>query len=322
MSAFVARRLAASAVLLWLLLSATFVLVHVAPGNPVDLLLSDVRIPAAVRAREVERLGLERPLAEQYLRWLAAMVRLDWGRALDGTPALDKVVSALPATALLAAGVVAVRYGLGLVLGMLSALGRDRAIDHGIRAMTLVLFALPSFYLAYLAIEVVGVRLGWLPISGMHSDHPPATALGRGLELLHHLALPALVVGLSTCGSIVRLVRGGLLDVLGQDYIRAARARGLCEARILWCHALPNAIGPVVQSLGVSLPQVLSGMLITETIFAWPGIGRVTFQAFGARDYPVILASTALASMVVVLGSLAADLTHALIDPRVRHSHG
>lgn len=318
MAVYVLRRLASAVLLLWVLLSATFLLIHLAPGNPVDLILGEQRVSAEFRASEIARLGLDRSIGEQYIRWLGAMVRLDWGTALDGRPALGKLLTALPATVLLAIGVVVVRYGLGIVLGVISAIRHDRWQDHVIRITTLVLFALPTFFLGYLAIEWLSVRAGWVPTSGMRSDQPPAALVARGLDILRHLLLPALVVGLSSCGRIVRLVRGGLLDVLQQDYIRFARARGLSRQRVLWRHALPNAIGPVVQHLGVSLPQLLSGMLIVEIVFAWPGIGKVAFDAVGARDYAVILASTAIAGLLVVLGSLATDLAHAALDPRVR----
>ncbi len=318
MAVYLVRRLASAVLLLWVLLSATFLLIHLAPGNPVDLMLGEERVSVEFRASEIARLGLDAPLGEQYLRWLGAMVRLDWGTAHDGRPALGKLLVALPATILLAFGVVMVRYGLGIALGVLSAVRQDRWQDHAIRIVTLVLFALPTFFLSYLAIEWLSVRAGWVPTGGMRSDQPPATLVARALDILRHLLLPALVVGVSSCGRIVRLVRGGLLDVLQQDYVRFARARGLSSRRVLWRHALPNAIGPVVQHLGVSLPQLLSGLLIVEIIFAWPGIGRVAFEAVGQRDYAVILASTSLSGLLVVIGSLATDWVHAAMDPRVR----
>lgn len=318
MAGFVLRRLAASALLLWLVVSATFVLVHMAPGDPVDILAADRKVTAAYRADLAVRLGLDKPLAEQYLRWLGAAMRFDWGRSfVDRRPVLAKILGALPATALLALAIVAVRYGTGIGLGAVAAVRRGGLGDRSIRLVTLVLFALPTFYLGYLAIELFSVRLGWVPTGGMRGDQP-AGRLGGLLEIGRHLALPAIVAGLSGCGRIVRLVRGGLLDVLSQDYIRAARARGLSERRVLLRHAMPNVLAPVIQRLGVNVPQLLSGMLIVEAIFAWPGLGGLTFAAYAARDYPTILATTAVSGMLVVLGSLAADLLHAALDPRVR----
>lgn len=321
MTAFILRRAATSLVLLWLVVSATFVLIHIAPGDPIDMLATDRKVTVEYREALAASLGLDRPLPVQYVSWLAAFVRLDWGHSFaNGQPVLARIAGVLPATFFLAFLVVAVRYSVGIGLGAWAAIRQDGPTDHAIRLTTLTLFAFPTFYLGYLAIELFSVRLGWVPTGGMRSDTVPDGRFEAVLDLVRHAALPALVVGISSCGRIVRLVRGGLLDVLEQDYIRAARARGLGPRRVLWGHAMPNALAPVIQHLGVSLPQLLSGMLIVEVIFAWPGLGLLTFEAYSARDYPVILATTTVSAILVVLGSLAADLTHAAVDPRVRHA--
>lgn len=322
MIAFVLRRLAASALLLLMVLSATFVLVRIAPGDPVEMLLPETeQVSEEYRQALNERLGLDRSIGEQYLRWLGATLRFDWGRAFtDGRPVASRIREAAPATALLAFAIIFVRYGVGIGLGMLAAIRRGSWVDRAIRNGTLVLFALPTFYLGYLAIELFCVRLGWFPAGSMRGDDPASNPVAAVLEVGWHLFLPAVVAGLSSCGRIVRLIRGGLLDVSNQDFIRAARARGLSARRVLWRHALPNVLAPVVQRLGIGLPMLLSGIAIVETVFAWPGLGLLTMQAFFERDYPTILGATATSGILIVLGTLLADLAHAAIDPRVRDS--
>jgi len=226
----------------------------------------------------------------------------------------------VPNTVLLVAAGVTIEHGLGLILGLLAAARAGSRIDRTIRSVSLVLYAIPSFCLAMIAIELLAVRWSLFPINQMRSDGARNWPFfAQAIDVLHHLALPAFVLGLSRTGAVVRFVRNGLLDELQQDYIRTARAKGLSPARVLWVHALRNSLIPLVQRLGVALPILLGGSLIIEVIFSWPGVGLTTFLAIRSRDYPVILASTALSGALVVLGSLLADLAHAWLDPRVRH---
>ena len=318
------HRIAASVVLLFLVVSATFFLIQLPPGDPTTLLALDGEIGKGHRARMIELYGLDRPLLEQYVTWMRSVVlEGDWGQSfINGDPATTRLARALPNTLILVFAVLVVRYGVGLLLGVAAAVRHRGWLDRNIRLTTLVLFALPSFWLAFVARELLSVHLGWFPIANMRShDAYQLGASARLLDLAHHLVLPALVLGLNRCGRAVRLVRNTLLDVLEQDYVRAARARGLSRARVLFGHALPNALGPLVQDFGLVLPTLLSGSLIIETIFSWPGLGRETFTAILNLDYPVILASTALAGALVVLGSLLADLLQAWLDPRIRDAH-
>lgn len=319
MSGFLLRRLAAAALLLFLVLSATFFVIHVAPGEP-TWLFADPRIPPEHQARLRAFYGLDQPLLVQYGRWLAAAARGDWGRSISaGQPAATVLRERLGATALLVAAAVLIEHALALPLGLLAAARAGGWVDRAIRIGSLVLYAVPVFWLGLAALELLGVRAGLFPLGQMRSDAYPSLApLGRLGDLLHHLALPALVLGLARFGGAVRFLRHGLLEVLSQDYVRAARARGLSRARVLWVHAFPNAVGPLIQRLGLSLPQLLSGSLLVEVVFAWPGMGRATFVAVLERDYPILLAATALAGVLVVAGSLVADLLHAWVDPRLR----
>lgn len=327
MIAFLLRRVAAALVLLVLVLSATFFLIQLAPGDPTLTLLLDPRIPAEQQQRLEALYGLDRPLPVQYVRWLRAVAwEWDWGNSyVDQRPALSVVLGALPNTAWLTAGTVTIQYGLGILLGVIAALFAGRRVDRSIRGVSLLLYALPSFWLAILAVELLSVRWQIFPPVQMSSlDAASLGWLGRKVDLLKHLALPSIVLGLSLCGVVVRYVRTAMLDVLAQDYVRTARARGLSPLRVIGVHALPNALGPVIQHLGVNLPLLLSGALIIEVIFAWPGLGRIAYEAMRQRDYPVVLAGTAVAGALVVLGSLVADLLHAAVDPRIRarYVHG
>ena len=317
---FVLRRLGAAAILLFLVLTATFFLIHIAPGEPARLF--DNPTITKEQQQELRRLyGLDKPLGVQYLLWMSAAVRGDWGSSITfGRPAFDVLMERMPNTLLLVLAAVLVEHALGLGLGLAAAARAGSFVDRWIRYLSVLMFSIPVFWLALLAIELLAVRWSWFPINQMRSEGAQALPpIPRLLDLLHHLALPALILGVARAGAVARFVRNGLLEVLSQDYIRTARAKGLHPARVLWVHALPNSLIPLVQRIGVALPIMLSGTVVIEVIFSWPGLGNAVFEAIRQRDYPVVLASTALTGTMVVLGSLLADLAHAWIDPRVRH---
>jgi peptide/nickel transport system permease protein len=314
------RRVAASLLLLYLVLTLTFFLIHLAPGDPALVLLGSRLGPqTAEQLRHVY--GLDRPLGVQYLAWLRSVVfHFDWGTSIaHSRPVVSVLVDALPPTVLLALTAMAVQYSVGIPLGVAAARRRGRPVDGGIRLTSLLLYSMPLFWLGLMAILLFSYAFPVFPAGHMRSVG--AAAMGEGqrvLDLLHHLALPAIVLGLTMAGATVRFVRNQMIDVLGQDYIRTARAKGLSERRVIWVHALRNVLVPIVQLFGLSLPMLLNGSLITEVVFSWPGLGRTTFLAILARDYPVILAATAFTATCVVAGNLLADLLHAAVDPRVR----
>jgi peptide/nickel transport system permease protein len=319
-ASFWRRRLGSSAFLLYLVLTATFFMIQLAPGEPARL-FEDPIIDADQRQHLRAAYGLDRPLPEQYLRWLGATLTGDWGTSFaTGRPALRVVLEKVPGTLVLVTAAGFVEHLFGVLLGLLAAVRRGHPSDSAIRGLSLTLFSVPSFLLALAAIEFFTVRWPLFPSGQMSSNDaaslPPAAALW---DLLHHLFLPAMVLGLSRCGAVIRYVRNGVLEILGQDFIRTARAKGLSPLRVLLFHALGNALNPLIQRLGVSMPLLLSNSLIIEVLFSWPGLGSTLYTAVGQRDYPVILTGTALAATLVVLGNLAADLGQALVDPRVRH---
>lgn len=226
---------------------------------------------------------------------------------------------ALPNTIALALGATAVEYAAALALGLLAARRAGRPIDHAIRFGTLALYSLPTFWFGLMGILLFGYVWPILPPGDMLSVGaerlPPAARL---LDVAWHLVLPASVIGLSAAGGTARFVRNSLLAVLSQDYVVAARAKGLSERRVLWVHGMRNALVPLTQILGFSLPILLNGVLVLEVVFSWPGVGRLAWGAILARDYPVVIAATALSGTLIVLGNLLADLLLGLVDPRVR----
>lgn len=322
MTAFLLRRTAASLLLLFLLLTLLFFLLHLAPGEP-SLLFENPRLPQEQRQRLARLYGLDRPLHEQYLAWLSAVaLHGDWGVSFTHRRPVTRVLGeALPPTFLLAVTALLINYSLGLTFGMVAARRRESTWDHAIRGASLLVYSLPVFWLGLMAVLLFAYAWPILPASHMRSplaqDLPWAA---RQLDLLWHLVLPAAVLGISSCGSTVRLLRNSLLETLGQDYIRTARAKGLTERRVILVHGLRNAAVPLLQLLGLSLPALLNGSLVIEVIFAWPGVGRAIYTAITTNDYPLVLAATALSGGLVVAGSLLADLLHAAVDPRVRHA--
>src|SRR5579864_2757406 len=319
MPGYLLRRFAAAALLVWLVLTTTFVLLRLVPGNATTV--SELPIPKPQRELLIHAYGLDRPLPEQYVRWLGAVaLHGNLGISFEQLrPVRTVVAEALPATLLLAAAALLVEYGVGTALGVAAARRSGSVLDKAIRVATLLLYSQPVFWLGLMAILLFSDRLGWLPASHMLSVG--ADEMGRGAwlaDLAKHLVLPAMTLGLAQAGGAARFVRAGLLDVLGRDYIRTARAKGLSERRVVWVHGMRAALVPIIQLLALSVPSLLSGALITEVVFAWPGLGRITYDAILTRDSPVLLATTAITAVLVVGCNLIADLLHAAADPRIR----
>lgn len=321
MSAYLLRRVAGALLLVFLVVSLTFFLLHAAPGSPADSLLDRSSAGHAEAKARLERaLGLDRPILEQYADWLGGAARGDLGSSFaTGRPVARVLAEALPNTLLLGLAALLVDYALSLPLGVWAARRRGRAADQVLRVASLALYSIPVFWLGLMALLLLAFRWPLFPAGHMLSAGAEALPAGeRLLDLLHHLALPALVLGLATAGGTLRYVRGSLAEALDQDYVRTARAKGLGERRVVVVHGLRNALAPILQLLGVSLPALLNGSLIAEVVFSWPGVGRLAYQAITTRDLPLTLGATALAAVLVVAGSLAADLLHAAADPRLR----
>lgn len=305
------------------LLTVVFFLVRLMPGDPVEF-IDEQQLGGEGRQLVRQRLGLEGSLIEQYGRWLGGILRGDWGISLrQQRPVAAILREAIPATLLLTVTAFCLEMAAGIAVGTAAARRPRRRRTRLLNAGGLVLYSLPSFWLALVGILVFSRSLGWLPAGGMHSPDaawlPPAERL---LDLARHLVLPVAVLGLGNFAVTARHVRAAVARILASDWILAARARGLPERRIVWRHALRGALPPVFTLAGLSLPGLLGGAVAVETVFAWPGMGRVAVQALLARDYPVIMAVTAVASSMVVLGSLLADLACRRLDPRMRLEAG
>ncbi len=320
MTAFVLRRLLTSAVLILLVLTLTFFVIQLAPGGPGGVYL-DPRVPAEYAQELATLYGLDRPWPERYAAWLKAVVlEWNWGVSASAKRPVSELLAVYgPPTLLLSGAALLVQFTFGLLLGVAAARRAERFQDHLIRVVSVLLYSLPAFWLGLMAILLFSHTLPLFPPGQTHSlDGDRLGWLAALLDRLHHLALPALVLGLATLGSVVRLLRGSLIEVLQQDYVRTARAKGVRERSVVWVHGLRNALAPLTQLFGLSLPFLVGGALVVERVFSWPGMGRLTWEAIGTRDYPVLMAATALAALFVVLGSLVADLMLAAVDPRVR----
>jgi peptide/nickel transport system permease protein len=320
LAGFLLRRLAASLLLLLLIVSFIFFLVRHVPGDPTNFGESS-RLTATQRHQLQVLYGLDRPLGAQYLDWVSSVIlHFDWGTSLSQQrPVSAALLDALPATSLLAAAGLAVEYTLALLLGIAAARRPGSGIDHAIRIGGLLFFSLPTFWLSLMAILLFSYVWPLFPSSHMISvDADTLSPAGRYLDISRHLVLPALVMGFGVGGGTARYVRSRMIEVLSQDYVRTARAKGLSERRVLWVHALRNAAVPIVQVFAVTLPLVFSGALLIEVVFSWPGLGLLTFNAILTRDYPLILGSTTFSAALVILANFAADLLHAWLDPVVR----
>ncbi len=319
---YIARRLLFMIPLLLGITIITFVVIHLSPGGPADMLTGlSPKISAEAKVRLRSLYGLDKPLHVQYWLWLSRLVRLDFGESFkDGRLVIMKILERLPATLLLNVLSLLVIFFLALPIGILSAVRQDSFFDKGMTIFVFMGFSVPAFWLALLLMLLFGVVLGWLPISGMHSvNFPYFTFWGKLWDIIKHLILPVFVSAFGGLAYLSRYSRTSMLEVLRQDYIRTARAKGLPENKVIYRHALRNALIPIVTLLGLSLPALIGGGFIFETIFAWPGMGRLGYQAIMARDYPVIMGVGVIAALLTLLGNLIADITYAFVDPRIRY---
>lgn len=316
---YLLRRLVAAAALVLALLTVVFCVVRAAPGDPLDR-FADPELGAPERAQMRHALGLDRPLTAQYLGWLGGVVRGDFGRSLrQHRPVREILAEAVPATLLLTLTSYLVHLAVAVGLGIMMARHRGRPWERAVSVVGLALYAMPVFWLGQMLVLVFCRLLGWLPAGGMlSSDAALWPWPARALDLARHLVLPVALLGAASAMGTARYLRNGLAEVLEQDYVLAARARGLPERLVMGRHVLRNGLLPVVTLAGLSVPFLLGGAVVTEVVFAWPGMGRVTVEAIFARDYPVIMATSALAAVLVVLGNLLADVAYGLVDPRVR----
>jgi peptide/nickel transport system permease protein len=293
----------------------TFGLLQAAPGGPSIMTSPDMSPLDAARIRE--NLGLNDPIYVQYVRWISASVRGDFGISfIDSRAVSDLILERLPSSLLLTATALLEAIVFGVAAGVVAALKRGSIYDHALGLLTAIGVAVPTFWLAILGVLVFAVQLRVLPTSGMR------TLGGEGglLDVLWHLLLPSFVVSVTFMARFARFTRSGVLEVLGRDYVRTARAKGLVERVVIVRHALRNALIPLVTVVGFALPVLVGGTAIAETIFGWPGMGRLAVDAAFRRDYPVVMGVTMAVAVMVVLSNLLVDLLYLYLDPRVKLS--
>jgi peptide/nickel transport system permease protein len=292
-----------------------FTMMHLAPGGP----LAIYTLNPTITAQDIERIkhvfGLDQPLYIQYLKWAAGMFTGNWGNTFfGGRPVLDVIMERIPATLLLMGSGMSIAMIIGMLIGILGAVKRYSVFDYLATTGAMVTLSFPTFWFGLMMIFVFSLQLGWLPSGGMFT-------LGGDedlLDLLEHLILPTVVLALVLVAQWSRYTRSSFLEVIHQDYIRTARSKGISGGRILFRHAFPNAVAPLIALAGIQLPWLFSGALVTETIFGWPGMGRLFVDSLTMKEYPVLMGMVMLTAMTVVIGNLVADVLNALIDPRIR----
>ncbi len=293
-----------------------YALMRLAPGDPL-LVFEDSRgVTAEQMAALRQAYGFDRPLPIQYLDWLGRAVRLDFGRSFQThLPARELILERVPATLELTLAALVFGLGFGIPAGLWAAVHRGRWPDQVIRVFAVVGDAVPHFWLGLIALAILAVQLRWLPTGGILTLGANPLDLG---DRLRHLLLPALVLGTSSLAIFARYTRTEVLEVLGQDYVRTARAKGLPEHLVLYGHAVRNALIPVATVLGGSLPALLAGAATTEYVFSWPGMGRLAVDAAGSRDYPVVMGLVLVAAVLILVGNFLSDILYGLIDPRIQ----
>jgi len=293
----------------------SYFIMSLTPGDPVTMLVNPSMSEADIEIKR-RALGLDQPVYVRYAKWLGELLRGNLGYSFSsGAPVARRIGERLGPTLLLTGTALGLSYLIAVPTGVLVAVRRYTWIDYLATFLAFLGISLPTFFLGLAGIYVFALRLRWLPTGGT------MTLGGDGgiLDLLWHLVLPASVLAVAGAGALMRYVRSSMLDVLGQDYVRTARAKGLAEVLVLRRHALRNALIPVVTLAGLQLPALLAGAVITEQIFEWPGMGRLTIEAINQRDYPVLMGITLITALLVAAGNLLADLTYAWIDPRIHY---
>lgn len=318
---FLFRRLLQGLAILFMVATVTFALIHAAPGEPFAAQLEDARFTPEMSATLRRQYGLDAPLTTQYARFLTQLVRGDLGNSLSQhRPVREILAQALPRTLVLMSAALAAGFALGVVTGAAQAARAGTRLDRVAGRISVALSALPDFWLALALLLVFALRLRWFPVSGMmdQTTHEYLTPMGKLRDVLWHLVLPSTTLALVIGAVVARHQRQALVDILPEEFVRSARAKGVGERSVIMRHALRNALLPIITLFGLALPALVGGAVFVEYIFAWPGMGRVALDALAARDYPVVLGTTLVGSALVVVGSVLADLLSAAVDPRLR----
>lgn len=322
MARFLTRRVIQMIPLLLGISILAFLIIRLAPGDPTVVYIDPNKPPPSAEdlARLRSDLGLDDPVPVQYLRWLGNAVQGDLGFSLSGRrPVTAEIGERLPNTLLLGGVSLLVTVILSIPIGILSAVYRYTLLDYAITLLSFIGLSVPGFVVALFLIQFFAVELRWLPSTGMRNVREEYTGLRAAQDVAQHLILPAVALSAASIARWARYQRSSLLDVLNQDYIRTARAKGARERRVLWLHALRNALLPMITLGGLSIPQLVSGAFIIEFVFGWPGMGRLAVNAALKRDYPVIMGVTMISAIFIVVGNFLADVAYHWADPRIRY---
>jgi dipeptide transport system permease protein len=313
----------------------TFALIHLIPGDPVLLMAGERGIDPERHAELRREMGLDRPMVVQYLHYIGGVFQGDLGKSLiSKKPVMEEFLTLFPATIELSLCAMIFAVTIGLPAGILAAVKRGTVFDHSVMAVSLTGYSMPIFWWGLLLILLFSVQLGWTPVSGRISalywvdtvtgfmliDSLLSNEAGAFTSAVRHLILPSIVLGTIPLAVIARMTRSATLEVLREDYIRTARAKGLSPMRVIGLHALRNALIPVVTVIGLQVGVLLAGAILTETIFAWPGVGKWLVESIGRRDYPAVQGGILLVATVVILVNLVVDLLYGVINPRIRHT--
>ena len=299
----------------------SFLVIHLAPGRPLDQETSlNPKVSYEARLRLEKFYGLDKPIHLQYLAWLERVLRFDFGRSyIDGRPVSERILERIPITLSINVASLLLTLAIGIPLGVLSAVRRKTLADRLTTVVAFIGFSTPEFWLALLLMSLFGISLGWLPISGIKSmDFEYLSLTGKALDVARHLLLPVCISAFGSFAAISRYMRSAMIGVITQDYIRTARAKGLRESRVIYSHAFRNALLPVITIVGLSIPGLIGGSVIFESIFAIPGMGRLFYESVMARDYPTIMGILSIGAILTLLGNFVADVAYSYADPRIR----
>jgi peptide/nickel transport system permease protein len=316
---FLLRRVIQMAFLLLLISMLVFGILQLVPGGPFDQLLADPLVSPADVERLNKLIGLDKPLPQRYAEWVTRAIRLDWGeswRVAFGQPVGKVIVERLPQTVQLMSISILLSMLIALPIGIYSAIRQYSAIDYLATGLSFLGISMPVFWFALMLMIIFAVQLRWLPTSGISTPGFERDPVDR----VKHLIMPVVVLSLLFIAQWSRFMRASMLEILSLDYLRTARAKGLTEGLVISRHALRNALIPVITILGLDVPLLFSGAIITETIFSWPGMGRLLFDAVFGNDWPVVTAVIMLTAFLVLVGNLLADVLYAVVDPRIRYT--
>lgn len=317
MTKYIIKRVLQAIPLLIIITIIAFIIQNLAPGDPVYMFID----PESAKHIDLNalrhRLGLDLPIYARYFVWLKNLIRLDLGNSfIEGTPVIKMIGDRLSATVILALVAMVFSFLVAIPAGILSALKKNTIVDYFFSTISFIGVSIPSFWFGLMLILLFSLKLGWLPSGGMRENFDQFLWPDR----IKHIIMPAFVLGTGAMASKMRYMRSSMLEAIGQDYVRTARSKGLAERIVILKHTLRNALLPIITLLGMLLPGLVGGAAIVETIFAWPGIGRMSVLANFSRDYPVLMGTTLVSSILVILGNLIADILYAVADPRIKYN--